>query len=240
MACQLPLAFPYPSEQCFETYLHAPQGVLSLLLAVAEGRLREWLYLVGAPSSGKTHLAIAVCSVAQRCGRHVAYIPLHKVKGNVAEVFDGLENADLVIIDALDAIVPRCHDEIALFGFHNRARTRGTTVIYCGRGGPDRLPLQLPDLRSRLAQCSQVALATLDDEARAAVLQDRARRRGLILDRAAIDWLLIHSGRELAGLVELLERLDRAALAAQRQITLPFLRTMLKRWTDENREGMEP
>ena len=232
MACQLPLALPYPSEQCFETYLNPGHGLIALLTAVAEGRLSEWLYLVGAASTGKTHLAIALCSVAQRVGRHVAYIPLHRVAGSVAAVFDGLENTDLVIIDALDAIAGRSCDEIALFEFHNRARAHRTTVVYCARVAPNRLAVALADLRSRLAQCSQVALAPLDDSIRAAVLRDRAQRRGLLLEPSAIDWLLIHSGRELAPLVELLDRLDRAALAAQRRITLPFLQRQLKRWAD--------
>lgn len=232
MACQLPLALPYPSEQCFETYLNPRHGLIALLTAVAEGRLSEWLYLVGASSTGKTHLAIALCSVAQRAGRHVAYIPLHRVAGSVAAVFDGLENADLVIIDALDAMAGQSCDEIALFEFHNRARAHGTTVVYCARVAPDRLVVNLADLRSRLAQCSQVALAPLDDSTRAAVLRHRAQRRGLLLEPAAIDWLLIHSGRELAPLIELLDRLDRAALAAQRRITLPFLRRQLKSWTE--------
>ncbi|TQC61819.1 DnaA regulatory inactivator Hda, partial [Pantoea dispersa] len=39
-----------------------------------------------------------------------------------------------------------------------------------------------------------------------------------------IDWLLTHAGRDLAGLIGLLERLDRESLAAQRRVTVPFLR----------------
>ena len=58
-------------------------------------------------------------------------------------------------------------------------------------------------------------------------LQHRAQRRGLALDEAAIDWLLTHSERELAGLVALLDRLDRESLAAQRRVTVPFLRRVL-------------
>ncbi|KTF31201.1 hypothetical protein LMG919_19935, partial [Xanthomonas vesicatoria] len=61
-----------------------------------------------------------------------------------------------------------------------------------------------------------------------AVLRDRAQRRGLALDDAAIDWLLTHSERELATLVALLERLDRESLAAKRRITVPFLRRVLE------------
>jgi DnaA family protein len=89
------------------------------------------------------------------------------------------------------------------------------------------LPLVLPDLRSRLAQCARVVLMPLDDEGRRRVLRERAQRRGLVLEDAALEWLLRRVGRDLGGLTALLDRLDRASLAAQRRVTVPFLREVL-------------
>ena len=43
-----------------------------------------------------------------------------------------------------------------------------------------------------------------------------------------LDYLFRRVGRDLATLIALLERLDRAALAAQRRITVPFLRGVLE------------
>jgi DnaA family protein len=86
----------------------------------------------------------------------------------------------------------------------------------------------LPDLRSRLSQCTRIALAPLDDDGRRAVLRERAQRRGLLLDEAVLEWLLKRVGRDLAGLTGLLDRLDRASLAAQRRVTVPFLRKVLE------------
>jgi len=79
-----------------------------------------------------------------------------------------------------------------------------------------------------LAQCARVVLLPLGDDGRRAVLRERAQRRGLILDEAALEWLLKRVGRDLAGLTGLLDRLDRASLAAQRRITVPFLREVLE------------
>jgi DnaA family protein len=67
----------------------------------------------------------------------------------------------------------------------------------------------------------------LDDDGRREVLRLRARHRGVAFGDAAIDWLLRRAGRDLAGLTALLDRLDRASLAAQRRITVPFLREVL-------------
>ena len=99
--------------------------------------------------------------------------------------------------------------------------------VGAARAAPDALGLGLPDLRSRLSQCSRIGLQPLDDEGRREVLRQRARRRGWVLEEAALDWLLKRVERDLAGLTALLDRLDRASLAAQRRITVPFLRQVL-------------
>jgi DnaA family protein len=85
----------------------------------------------------------------------------------------------------------------------------------------------LPDLRSRLGQCTQVPVPALDEPARRAVLRRRAERRGLLLDDAVLDFLFRRFGRDLGTLTALLDRIDRASLAAQRRITVPFLRGLL-------------
>jgi DnaA family protein len=132
-----------------------------------------------------------------------------------------------VALDGLAAIAGDRDDEVALFDFHNRARAAGTGVLYAAAAAPDALALGLPDLRSRLAQCARVSLSPLDDAGRRQVLLARAQRRGLALEEAALDWLLRRVGRDLAGLTALLDRLDHASLAAQRRITVPFLRQVL-------------
>jgi DnaA family protein len=103
----------------------------------------------------------------------------------------------------------------------------GGALLYTAREWPDASGLTLPDLVSRLAQCTRIALVPLDDAGRAQMLRLRASRRGLQLDEAAIDWLLRRVGRDPAGLAQLFDRLDRAALAAQRGLTVPFLRKVL-------------
>ena len=47
------------------------------------------------------------------------------------------------------------------------------------------------------------------------------------MDAASIDWLLRRVERDLGSLTVLLERLDRESLAAQRRVTVPFLRQVL-------------
>lgn len=230
---QLPLALRYPADQRFDAFVGAPPGALAQLAALATGEAGDRIYLAGAAGTGKTHLALATCAAADAVGHRAAYLPLRAAAGRLGEALETLADSRdeggpaLLALDGLDAIAGSREDEVALFAFHDRARRAGLRVLYAASVGPDRLPLVLPDLRSRLSQCARIVLAPLDDAGRRDVLRDRARRRGLVLEDAAIDWLLGRAGRDLAGLAALLERLDRASLAAQRRITVPFLRQVL-------------
>ncbi len=227
MAGQLPLALRYPPDQRFDGFVGAPAGALAQLDALAQGNAGDWLYLAGATGSGKTHLAIAACAAAESASRRAAYLPLAPAAGRLGDALGALHDYALVALDGLDAVAGARADEVALFDFHNRARDAGMAVLYTARAAPDALPLALPDLRSRLSQCARIALAPLDDAGRREVLRLRARRRGLAIDEAAIDWLLRRVDRDLSSLAALLDRLDRASLAAQRRITVPFLRQVL-------------
>lgn len=223
---QLPLALRYPPDQRLDTFFDAPAGCLAQLQSLA-GSGADWLYLQGPEGTGKTHLALALCAAADHAGRRTVYLPVQAASGRLGHALDALDGSDVVALDGLDAIAGQACDERALFDFHNRARAARLSVLYTARAAPDRLGLGLPDLQSRLSQCARVTLSPLDDAARRAVLRERALRRGLMLDDAALDWLLLRAGRNLALLAGLLDRLDHASLAAKRRITVPFLRQSL-------------
>ena len=227
---QLPLALRYPPEQRFETWIGAP-AVLAQLQSLARGDgcrlLGRNFYLQGAIGSGKTHLLLATCAAVDALGERCDYLSLARVRGRARAAFEGLECTGLLALDDVDAIAGNREDEIALFDLHNRARDAGSGLIYAARDVPAALPLVLPDLRSRLVQCTLLGLRMLDDVGRAEVLRQRAAARGLQFDEAALDWLLRRHSRDLSDLGMLFERLDQASLAAQRRLTVPFLRQVL-------------
>ena len=218
VTAQLPLSLRPPPDQRLETFVAAPEGALEQLRAVAHGADDDWLYLAGPAASGKTHLLL---------GRRAAYLPLAAAAGRLREALDAMERHDLLALDGVESIIGRRDDEVALFDAHNRARASGTALVYAARLAPDALAPGLPDLHSRLSQCTRIVLEPLDDDGRREVLRTRALRRGWTLEDAALDWLLRRVGRDLAGLTVLLDRLDQASLAAQRRVTVPFLRQVL-------------
>jgi DnaA family protein len=224
---QLPLALRFPPDQRLGTFVHAPPGAIATITSAATGASADWVYLSGPPGAGKTHLLLGACTCALEARRRPAYLSLSGLGGRVADALQALEGMDLVALDDIDAVAGEHSDEVALFDFHNRARGTGTHVVYAASARPDASGLSLPDLRSRLGQCTRVALQPPDDEGRREVLRQRAHRRGLAIDDAAIDWLMRRVDRDLGSLTQLFDRLDREALAAQRRLTVPFLRDVL-------------
>ena len=223
---QLPLALRAPPDQRLDRYLRAPAGLLEQLQALARGDSVDAAYVQGIGATGKTHLLLGCCTLATTRGRHASYLALPGVRGRLREASEGLD-ADLVALDDLDAIAGDREDEVALFDLHNRLRDAGRSVLYAASAAPDALPWVLPDLRSRLSQCTRWTLPVLDDGARAELLRQRAATRGLDFDDAALDWMLRRCSRDLGTLTALFERLDRASLVAQRRLTVPFLRQVL-------------
>jgi DnaA family protein len=226
---QLPLALRFPADQRLDTFVGAPDGAIATLRSAAAGASPDWVYLSGPPGAGKTHLLLGACSAALDARRRPAYLSLAGLSGRVGEAVQSLEGMDLVALDDIDAVAGDRADEVALFDFHNRARASGAHVVYAASARPDALGLTLPDLRSRLGQCIGVALQPPAEAGRREVLRQRAHRRGLAIDDAAIDWLMRRVDRDLGSLTQLFDRLDREALAAQRRLTVPFLRQVLER-----------
>jgi DnaA family protein len=226
-SAQIPLALRFPADQRFSDFCGSALTV-DVLQQLASGESAQWTFLSGAAASGKTHLLLATAADASERQRRAVYLPLSSARGQVRDLLSSQEQADLIAIDQLDAIAGQREDEIALFDFHNRARATNVVLLYAARSSPSGLALELPDLRSRLSQCTQLGLQVLDESGRREVLQQRAARRGLSLDDSVLDYLFRRVGRDLGSLSSLLDRVDRASLAAKRRISVPFLRELLE------------
>jgi DnaA family protein len=140
----------------------------------------------------------------------------------------GVAGSQFIALDDLDALAGEREAEHALFDLYNRARAEGTALVFAAPAAPAQLALSLPDLRSRLGACTQFVLKPLDDGERREVLKQQAALRGIELDEAVLDWLFARYARDLGALLDLLDRLDQASLAAQRRVTVPFLRSLLR------------
>jgi DnaA family protein len=225
MPTQLPLSLSIRPSVDFSTIINGRNGE-------AISRLRSesdpFVYLWGTSGCGKSHLLQACCHQAQQRQGQPAYLPFKSEQGLEPAMLEGLDAFSLVCLDDLEAVAGEQAWELAIFNLYNQLREKGARVIVASDRPPSKLPLQLPDLASRLTWGPCYQLFPLNDEERLELLISNAERRGMTMSVEIASFLLQRTPRDIHFLTLLIERLDQASLAAQRRLTIPFVREILK------------
>ena len=222
MALQLELG----DHAVFASFLPAGnESLVSLLKSVADGEVSGGCWIWGAPSLGKTHLLQAVC---ERAGDCAVFLPMATLAGTAPASLQGLESRRLVCIDDLERVAGDATWELALFVLFNAVVGTGGQLVVAAAMAPRECPVQLADLKSRMSQLPTYRVQALGDDDRARALQLRAAHRGLELPDETATYLLSRSPRDMASLYGLLDALDKEALRAQRRLTIPFVREVIR------------
>ena len=226
---QLTLSLQLQASARFSSFVPGAHDELyRQLQLVAEGAAAGPLYGWGSPGTGKTHLLQACCHRAHSHGRSAAYLSLREFRQLSPEVLAGWETFDLVCLDDIDSIAGHADWEEALFHLYNRLQDTGKPLVVSAAMAPAQLPIRLPDLVSRLAAGLVYQLHPLDDDDSLQAMRLRANQCGFDLPEDTGRYLLRRLPRDLPALLGLLERLDSASLAAQRKLTVPFVKSVLK------------
>lgn len=225
---QLPLEVRLADHAVFGNFLPAGNELpVHELQDAAAGRGTAMLWLWGPPECGRSHLLQAAVAAADEAGRRAAYLPLGREQGLGPAVLEGLGDFGLVALDDIDAVAGDPAFEQGLFLLFEQLRGAGGRLIAAARAAPGEVPFLLPDLASRLKSGGVYRLQSLDEPGRLRALQLRARFRGFELPDDTGLYLLSRLARGPASLFAMLDTLDRAALVAQKRLTIPFVRTVL-------------
>ncbi|WP_419421211.1 DnaA regulatory inactivator Hda [Legionella sp. D16C41] len=210
------------SNFCWGNNLFLKQQIDHLLAGQGE----RFLYLWGDSGYGKSHLLQACCHAITQTS---VYLPLDLLKEWGPASIEGMDEQRLIAIDDIDLIVGDKFWEEALFHLYNRVRENGNTILLiAGKKTPAYLGIQLPDLRSRLGWGLVIQIQELTDELKITALQQHAELRGINLSSSAALFLINRCTRNMHHLYKILDQLDEASLAAQRKITVPFIKAVLK------------
>jgi DnaA family protein len=223
---QLPLALGLHRQASFESLVGAAnRPAVEHVRAVALGERADSVWLAGPSHTGKSHLLAAACHTAGAAGLRPMYIALRPDLD--PDALAELESVDLLALDDLDTVAGHARFESRLFPVID-GRLQGGGLLLAARQTPRDCGFSLPDLASRVAAAAVYRLAVLGDEELTEAVAVHAAMRGLRLDAAAAAYLLHRVSRDLAALTGWLERIDRFALATQRQVTIPLLRQVLE------------
>lgn len=224
---QLPLGVRLPDRAVFASFLPGRnREALEHARRVAAGEAAGATWLCGPESSGKTHLQQAICSQAAE-SRRAGYFPLAELAPLGTGVLEGLPQLQCICLDDLEAVAGRLQWEKAIFGLLREVEEGGGSLVMAARPPPALVAWALPDLGSRCGAAAVLALRALDEAEQQQALQLRARLRGFELPEETSRWLQRRFPRDMRRLYALLDTLDEAALAAQRRLTVPFIREVL-------------
>ncbi|MDH5357960.1 MAG: DnaA regulatory inactivator Hda [Gammaproteobacteria bacterium] len=228
LASQLPLRLTPQELYRFDNFYFSQTELKRALIEFCRLETIDFLYLWGDNPSGKSHLLMATAEQVQQSQKRVLYLPLEELVTTASpEVLQSVEHLDLLCIDDLDAIAGRAEWEEAIFHCFNRLQHSGCKLLIAAVHNPAAIAVSLPDLRSRLATGLVYQLQTLDDDSKQQALIHQAQARGLELSEEVAQYLLRHHSRDMVILMALMQRLDKASMAAKRRLTIPFVRQVL-------------
>ena len=227
---QLPLEVRLDDHAVFDTFFAGPNDAcVHALRELARTSVQSSAWLWGAPGSGRSHLLQACVAAGDAAGTRSAYLPLGPDAGLSPRAFDGLDACGLVCVDDVDCVAGRDDWERGLLMLYEGLRQRGARLVMSAERAPLHCQFALPDLVSRFASAATFRLRGLDDDHRIRAMQLRASWRGLELSDEVAAYILSRVERGTVSLFRLLDRLDREALAAQRRLSIPFVREVLGR-----------
>jgi DnaA family protein len=224
---QLPLGVRLRDRARFSSFLPGPnRELITHLRGFAPGASMPPTWVHGGAGVGKTHLLQAVCTEVGARGR-AGYFPLIELAGLGCDALEGAGALDCVCIDGIDAVAGDEPWELALFTLYRELEERSAGLVIAAALPPGLLPWKLGDLRSRFAACVVFAMHELDEAGQREALRLHAAARGIELPFDTVQYVQRRFPRDMARLCGILDALDDASLAAQRRLTVPFVREVL-------------
>lgn len=163
--------------------------------------------LAGPAGSGKSHLAAIWTEAA-----HASAADPRRIGSDAIAV---AASGGAVLVDGVEGLI----DETGLFHLINAAREGGGHVLLTSRRFPAAWGVSLPDLASRLKAATIVEIAEPDDLLLTAVVTKLFADRQVQVEPHVVSYIVNRIERSLSTAMNVVERLDQAALSRKTRIT---------------------
>ena len=185
------------------------------------------LFIYGTKESGKTFLLQAMCNSYSSVSKSSLYIPLKKVMNYGIEIFESLENIDLICIDGIEEVISKIEWEKAIFNLINKALISESRLILTSSKDLKSLNFLLPDLESRIRKIQSYELYPINDEDIFDALKYISKLTSINLGDKEARYLVTYSQRNISNLVHILESLDQLSMEMKRKITIPLIKEVI-------------
>lgn len=238
---QMVFDFPVHPRYNFDNFVVCSGNELAYQFAKMLGtdETRNLLYIYGPPGSGKTHLLAALGkSLMAECNKdplpYISFREIDQLYGGeyLAEqssrLAERFQNAPALLIDDLHLIPDNVNIRVELWQLFNDFFDSGRKIAVTGLHHPRDLPTLDDHLISRLLWGLVARVDVSDDDSRRLIMKKLAEDRQVVLSADIIDYLLLHTRRDIPSLTETLESLSRHALATGRKISPRLAREVLE------------
>ena len=198
-----------------------------LLSLLKDSDFLDDLFIYGTKESGKTFLLQAMCNSYSSVSKSSLYIPLKMVMNYGVEIFESLENIDLICVDGIEEAISKIEWEKAIFNLINKALISETRLILTSSKDLKSLNFSLPDLESRIRKIQSYELYPINDEDIFDALKYISKLTSINLGDKEARYLVTYSQRNISNLVHILESLDQLSMEMKRKITIPLIKEVI-------------
>ena len=198
-----------------------------LVSILKDANFSDDLFIYGTKESGKTFLLQALCNSYSSMSKSSLYIPLHKVMNYGVEIFESLENMNLICVDGIEEVISKIEWEKAIFNLINKALISKSRLILSSSQDLKSLNFALPDLESRIRKIQSFELYPINDKDIFDALKYISKLTSINLGDKEAKYLVTYSQRNISNLVHILESLDQLSMEMKRKITIPLIKEVI-------------
>ncbi len=218
---QIPLILPHNAAMGADDFLVTPSNQDAV--AWVE-KYPDWpahgLIIAGGAGSGKSHIL--------NLWRHQSGADILTTTDLSAPDFTASTAPHKIAIDNVDGLAGHAVGEENLFHLYNHLKSSGGSLLLTMARGAGQAGFVLPDLRSRLLTLPTATLAAPDDDLLAALIIKQFRDRQVALDAGVVSYIVPRAARDADAIRALVEKLDHAAMAEGRKISISLVRRILE------------
>ena len=220
---QLPINFSFYEIKSFFNYIPGNNiFIIETLRRVANENSHNLIFLVGATSSGKTHLCSSTYEESKKNKLYYTVENIHKLNR------EDIEDLELLILDDFDIIINNHDLEDMLFYIINDLMIRKKSIFLTSSIPANEINFKLKDLKTRVCSDQILEIKELDDSEKINLLYKIAKNRGWILSDKVSKFILNHFDRDLYFLCNVIKSIDERSLSEKKNITIPFIKKIIK------------
>jgi len=224
---QLPLPVRLRTSSVFSGYVAGPNTAVVQSLFQQRFTASPVVYIYGQVATGKTHLLQALCVEAARRQQIAVYFHSDDLRRYGPELLNGSSQYAFICLDDVETLMEEMKWNRALFNVYREFEESGGKLILSSANSPSSYSMPLADFRSRVLGGMILHLQLISESEQHEALRLHASQRGLELPDDTIHYLQRRLPRDMASLCKFLDELDIASLAAQRKLTVPFVKQVL-------------